>query len=143
MLLGTSYLPVTYLIVKYQRYVKFAIVGGVGSIINWSILYALTEYAGLWYILSSIIGLLIVGTINYFANHYWTFKNEKGQNSNLFFGWMKYQVSNGLCSLIYLGVLALLTEKFGVWYMFSAMLAVLVSSTAMFFTVRKMVWGKK
>ena len=127
---------------KFNRYIKFAIVGGIGSIINWIILYAITEHAGLWYIASSVIGILIATLHNYLLNHYWAFRNERQNNNNLFVGWLKYQLSTGVCSLLYLGVLAGLTEVLGIWYMASAVIAVFISSTFNFLVVKKWVWGK-
>lgn len=134
--------PVTSLYNKFNRYIKFAVVGGIGSIINWAILYALTEHVGLWYIASSVIGILIATLHNYLLNHYWAFRNERENNNNLFTGWLKYQASTGGCSLLYLGVLAGLTEVLGIWYMASAVIAVLISSTLNFVVVKKWVWGK-
>lgn len=128
---------------RFHRYIKFAIVGGMGSIINWSILYVLTEYAGLWYVVSSIIGILIATLNNYIINYHWAFRNERQNNTNMLTGWAKYQLSTGVCSLLYLGVLTMLTEVFGIWYMLSAIIAVFVSSTLNFLVVKKLVWGKK
>jgi len=131
------------LLLKYQRYIKFAIVGGIGCIVNWTILYCLTEFTGLWYIASAVVGIVIANTINYFVNHNWAFEKERSNNNNLAMGWVKYMTTIGICSLVYLGVLALLTERFGVWYIASAVMAVGVSSTLSFLSVRKIVWGKK
>lgn len=131
------------ILVKYQRYVKFAIVGGIGCLVNWTILYCLTEFAGLWYIGSAVIGIVVANTNNYFINHNWAFKKERGNNKNLTTGWAKYIMTIGICSLIYLGVLALLTEKFGLWYIASAIIAVFTSSILSFLAVKKVVWGKK
>jgi len=127
---------------KYQRYIKFAVVGATGCLVNWTILYCLTEFAGLWYIGSAVIGTVVANTNNYFINHHWAFENEKENNENLATGWIKYLVTAGVCNLVYIGLLALFTEKFGVWYMVSAVMAVAISSTFMFLTVRKVVWGK-
>ena len=127
---------------KYQRYIKFALVGGTGYLVNLVILYCLTEYTGLWYIGSAIIGIVVANTSNYFINHNWAFRNEKRNNKNLVTGWIKYMVTVGISSLIYLGLLALLTEIFGIWYIASSVMAVFVSSVISFLAVRKIVWGK-
>jgi len=142
MQIATTY-SATGLYGKFNRYIKFAVVGGIGSIINWAILYALTEYCGVWYVVSSIIGILIATLHNYLLNHYWAFRDERQNNSNLLVGWIKYQLSTGVCSLLYLGILTGLTEVVGLWYMISAIVAVFISSTLNFIVVRKLVWGKK
>lgn len=130
-------------VVRFERYIKFGIVGGFGCLINWSILYCLTEYVSVWYIASSVIGIIVAATNNYVMNHYWTFRKEQASNKNMWTGWLKYQVANGLCSLIYLGMLAILTEVCKVWYMASAVIAVMISSTFMFLSIRRIVWRKR
>ena len=130
------------LLFKFNRYIKFAVVGGLGCLLNWTILYCLTEFAGVWYIASAIIGTVVANTNNYFINHNWAFGNEKENNKNLATGWVKYLVTAGVCNLVYIGLLALFTEAFGVWYIASAVMAVTISSTFMFLAVRKVVWGK-
>lgn len=58
---------------KYRKIVKFLIVGSLGVGINLGFLYALTEWAGIWYILSSSIGILIATFWNFTMNNLWTF----------------------------------------------------------------------
>jgi dolichol-phosphate mannosyltransferase len=58
---------------KYRKIVKFLIVGGIGVGINLGFLYALTEWANIWYMLSSSIGILIATFWNFVMNNLWTF----------------------------------------------------------------------
>jgi dolichol-phosphate mannosyltransferase len=132
-----------YLIRKFQRYIQYMVVGVIGALINWSILYVLTEYGHLWYILSAAIGIIVSNTINYLGSQYWVFKTEKERNKNLITGWVKFQTSAGIMTLVSLGIIALLTEVFGLWYMFSAISAGFICATLMFITVRKWIWGKR
>jgi len=64
----------------FRRIFKSAIVGGIGAVINLTIQYFLTEYFGLWYIYSAIIGFLFSLINNYFLNYYWTFKINEISN---------------------------------------------------------------
>ena len=47
---------------------RFAVSGATGVLVNLSILYALTTYAHLWYILSELIAILVTFVTNYNMN---------------------------------------------------------------------------
>lgn len=57
-----------------EKFFKFALVGGIGAIITWGLIYILTEYMHLWYMFSSVIATLIAMTSNFILNSIWTFK---------------------------------------------------------------------
>jgi len=128
---------------KYRHFINFAIVGGIGSIAYYILLYTLTEYVGLWYILSAIIGTLVAVTNNYLINHYWTFRYKKDTNKSLFKGWLKYLGNSAIGDGVDLCVLVLLTEVFGVWYMFSAFLASGVAAIIKYTIANKFIWKEK
>ena len=131
------------LVYKFRRYIRFALAGGVGAIWYFTLLYCLTEFAGLWYILSAIIATLVAITNNYFINHFWAFRKERQHNKNKVKGWGKYVVTSGIGDGLDLGVLFLLTEFGGLWYMFSAFLASGVASVVKFTIAKSWVWRAK
>jgi len=55
------------------HFIKYAIVGGSTMLLTWSLLYTLTEYMHLWYIVSAIIAWIIAVIISYLVNNYWTY----------------------------------------------------------------------
>lgn len=61
---------------QYRRVLKYLLAGGIGVSLYYLLLYILTEYAGLWYLLSATIG----GTVNFISNFlfqkFWTFENK-------------------------------------------------------------------
>jgi uncharacterized protein YacL len=56
-----------------KRGFKFAVVGSLGAIINLFVLFLLTEYGKMWYILSEILAIFVAFVFNYFINTYWTY----------------------------------------------------------------------
>ena len=48
--------------------IKFAFVGAVGTVLNISILYGLTNYAHFYYIYSELIAIILVFGFNYVGN---------------------------------------------------------------------------
>jgi 2-polyprenyl-3-methyl-5-hydroxy-6-metoxy-1,4-benzoquinol methylase len=64
------------LIQKYQRFLKFCMVGGSGAIITFGITWILTEKFGLWYMASMVIAVAIATVWNYNFNLFWTFRTS-------------------------------------------------------------------
>lgn len=58
-----------------SRFLKYIVVGTVVAVVTWVMLYSLTEFANLYYLLSAVI-VWVIGTIMAFlANNYWTYKD--------------------------------------------------------------------
>ena len=57
-----------------SRFIKYVVVGGSITLIVWSLLYALTEFMHLWYILSYVICWIVGMTIAFLVNNSWTYK---------------------------------------------------------------------
>ena len=58
----------------FRQFVKFGIVGRLGTVINIGVLTMLTELAGVHYILSALVAIFVAMTSNFFWNKHWTFK---------------------------------------------------------------------
>jgi dolichol-phosphate mannosyltransferase len=56
------------------RYSKFFTISVIAALINISLLYIITEYFGIWYILSQIIATSVSLIVNFIGNKIWTFK---------------------------------------------------------------------
>lgn len=48
--------------------IKFAFIGAIGTVLNLSILYGLTNYGHLYYIFSELIAIIIVFIFNFVGN---------------------------------------------------------------------------
>jgi len=121
------------------RWLRFGLVGLVGAGVNFPILYALTEFAGLPYLAAAVAAIVCASTSNYFLNHIWTFRERRAGHNHLL-GWLKYQGMSGITDAAYLGVLALLTEIGQIWYMASAALAILVVFILKYYVAGRWIW---
>mgnify|MGYP005858084913 CR=1 FL=1 len=100
------------------RIVKFAIVGGLGILVNMGLLYIFTEAAKLNYKLSSVIAIEISIITNFLINDAWTWKDRIKER--FFSRMLRYHVSAGITATVFnWGLLVLLTEVFGVYYLLS------------------------
>ena len=104
------------------RTVKFAVVGLSGVLVNMGLLYILTEYVRLFYMVSSVIAIEVSILTNFFMNDLWTWKDRVKQS------WIKriikyHSVSFGALIANWIA-LVILTEWFGVYYMISNLIGI-------------------
>ena len=124
------------------RLLRFGLVGVLGAIIGLPLLYTLTEFVGLYYIVSAIIAIICASTSNYFFNNLWTFREKRRKGRGHILGWLKYQVLSAGGDGMYLGLLFLLTSVFGVWYMLSSVISISTIFILKYLFANKVIWRK-
>ena len=96
---------------------RYVFVGGLAFLVDYGLLFALTEYVGLHYLLSATCSFLAGLIVNYLISITWIFNQSKLKNK-----WMEFTIF-GLIGVVGLGLnnlfLYLLTDKLGVHYMIS------------------------
>ncbi len=133
-----------YLVVyKCRRYVSFALVGGLGDIPHFLILWLMTDYGHVYYIWSNVVAIIVAGTQNYTINHILTFRKDRANNRNWFYGWTKFLVVMAIGDFgVQTGVAFLLTQYVHIFYILSVFLATIVSGLFKFLIVKRIIWGK-
>ena len=58
---------------RLKRIIKFIIVGSLSALISFSVLYSLTEWLRLWYVISAILSFIVSACFNFLVNKFWTF----------------------------------------------------------------------
>lgn len=119
---------------KY-RWIKFGIVGGSGAVLKLVLMYLLTDILGIYYIISYLMSFSVVVAHNYVWNSRWTFKQ-----SGMPLGLAKYAAVSAFTVTINTGVIYLLTDALGLWYMFSTAIAILIAFSINYFLSRRWVW---
>ena len=101
------------------QFLRFAFVGGVATIIQFSILVALVELAHANALVANAIGFVFSATANYLMNRAFTFA---GTSSHAGYGMLKFAVTSlvglGINSLIFKAIMSV-----GVYYMIAWALA--------------------
>lgn len=128
-------------LLKYSAIIKFGIIGVIGAVIHFLALYTLTDLVHLWYILSAVLSIVLASTSNYILNHKITFQDR--QVSNHILGWFKYQIMSAVTDGIYLLLLALFVEVFGIWYMAGAALSVCLVFPVKFIVATTLIWSRR
>lgn len=112
-------------IMEQEEFIKFMIVGAVGTVVNLGLLFILTEYFDLFYLVSSAIAIETSIISNFIFNDVWTFKQDK--EKRFIKRALYYQVIS-LCSLaIQLIVVFILTDSFNIYYVLSGFIGIGVS----------------
>jgi len=62
---------------KYNRFLKYCVVGGIGTLIVLGVTYLCTEVAGLWYMLSLVIAALVAAVWNFTGHRFVTYAKER------------------------------------------------------------------
>ena len=115
---------------------RFCIVGGISFLLEYALLFCLTEFAGLYYLYSSAVAFVISLTVNYWLCLKFVFKVKKKQTpkqATIFIGSSVVGLGlNQLCMWIFV-------ELCGIYYMWAKILATLIVTAWNFVMKRKAV----
>ena len=107
------------------EFIKFALVGVTNTFLHLAILYILVEYFSVYYVLASFIAFLVAVTNSFILNTIWTFKQDIKYKVG--FRYSKFFIISTIAAVVNLSLLYAITEFFGVWYIFSQLIATFFS----------------
>ncbi len=114
--------------------VKFGLVGACGSAIMLGLMYLLTEYGGLYYLVSYLIGFSAALLSSYCLNTLWTFRQKvKWQR-------LAYYVIINFFTIMVNELVVFAATLLGLWYIYSALIGVLVAFALNYRISRSVVW---
>ncbi len=119
---------------KQSRPLRYLIAGGTGAAVNFSILYALTEYAHIWYLLSATVAYVFAFVVSFILQKFWTFQNMQLEHISV---QMALHITLSLSNIV-AGVVLLFVfvEYVGIWYMFGQFISAALLACANYFIYR-------
>jgi len=135
-------LLIKYGIQRYNLFLKFCIVGLIGTIINEGILYILTSKLNLVYFYSGAIAIETSIITNFLINNYWTWKSRE-TNQSFFKKLLKYNMVSIIALIINLGVLISFTEILKINYLISNLIGIILATGINFSINNKWTFKKK
>lgn len=124
------------------RFPKFCAVGLSGIVVNMGMLYALTELCGLFYLFSSPIAIECSFISNFFLNDLWTWKGVGAPGvAQRLRRLGKFHIVYGAGLAINLGLLYVITEHLGVYYLWANLAAIAVATLWNFWWSAKWTWA--
>lgn len=114
---------------------RFLVSGGIGVIAYYTILYSLTEFAGMWYLASAIVAFFVNYVINFATQKFWTFQNKDIEAA-------PKQLATYLAMSVALlatntGLLYFLVEYFHFQYLLAQLILTVLLTIASFVMTRK------
>ncbi len=125
-----------------KTFVKFAIVGASGVVVNEFVYYAMTRFAHLPYIPSQAIGVELAIVNNFIWNDSMTFKNSPVQSISKIHRFGKYNLLSLMTFAVNLVVFAILLSLH-VWDIYASILAIVASFGLNYFGSAKWAWRPK
>lgn len=105
-----------------KKFVVFGAGGLCGAVINWMITYGMTEYLNVYYIISVVTGCTVNIIFNFLYHRSITFKVY----SYVITRFLKFVVVSVLIIGLTTSLTFVFTEIFGLWYLYSAIVAVCI-----------------
>lgn len=124
----------------FYQFVRYAFVGGLAFVVDFGLLYILTEYLSFYYIFSAIISFIVGLLVNYFISVAWVF-SQAGSNKRMteFFYFAFIGVIGLLLNAL---ILWCITELFDVYYMYSKLITAVVVYLWNFFARKYFLFSK-
>jgi putative flippase GtrA len=124
-----------YILDFLNRFTKFVFWGSLSIGPYYVGLYVLTDYYGLWYLPTAVVGMIMVHVLNFFLQKMHTFRERTWhavhRQMTIYGSWA---VVNYLSALV---ILTGLTELAGLWYFWSQCVATVVVSTISYFVTER------
>ena len=120
------------------QFVRYFFVGGFAFVVDFGLLYILTEYAGLHYLLSATLSFIAGLLVNYIISCLWVFNGSKFKNRLVEF---LFFAAIGVVGLALNDTLIwLFTDCIGTHYMFSKIVAAAIVYLWNFFARKYLVF---
>lgn len=123
------------------RFLKYCLVGLSGVFVNEGILFFLTEFFGLFYLVSSIFSVEVSIITNFILNEIWTFKDISNQHKGIPKRLVKFNTVSMIGLLINVFVLFLLTSL-GLYYLISNIFGIAAATLWNYFANLYWTWGR-
>ncbi len=128
---------------EWKKVFKFGLVGISGILVNMGILYYLKEYAGIYYLVASFFAIEFSILNNFLWNDLWTFRTPGDHKlASRWHRLVTFHIVSAGGLVINMGILWLLTSIFGVYYLVSNMVGILVAFGWNFFVNRRITWTR-
>ena len=117
------------------KIIRFGIVGGIATIIDFVFLYIFKEFLNFNVILANTLSFIISVTYNYIASITWVFDVNKNKNKNIQF--IIFIIFSVVGLIINNVILYILTDKLNIYYLISKVIATLIVMVFNFVTRKK------
>ena len=130
-------------IIQWNRLIRFAFVGASGAVINLLILWILTDFGHLFYLLSALIAIEISILWNFVFNTKLTFNYKFENQGALLDSVIRYHLASLAGLIVNLSVLFSLTEFINMNYIISEAVAIWFAFGLNYMLSVSYIWSEK
>jgi dolichol-phosphate mannosyltransferase len=112
---------------EIRRVLTFMVVGLSGILVNLGTLYLVTEWVGVFYVWSGLIGVEASILTNFVLNDLITFRDIPKKRFSVANRLIRYHLITIVGTVISISILVILTEWLGLWYILSGFIGLLVA----------------
>ena len=112
--------------IKYHfwQFFRYTVAGTTATVLNLVLIYAFTNYLSIYYVVSGVAAYILSGVYNFILNKVWTF--EEKLHHKIISKYSGYLTLN-ITALVFNSLLLyIFTDIFGIYYVLSQFLAILV-----------------
>jgi putative flippase GtrA len=126
---------------KNKVYIKYALSGGIATLVHFSLLFFLTDIVGIWYIFSTSIAFVAAFFVSFTLQKLWTFRDNG-----------RYKIKRQIGAYFSVGVfnlflnalgMYLIVEWWGIMYLLAQLLVGLVLAGESFLICKYIIFEKK
>jgi dolichol-phosphate mannosyltransferase len=126
------------------RFCKFCLVGATGTAVNMGLLWLLTEFASFPYLVSSAISIETSIIVNFSLHSFFTFSDQRPSTLKAFFRrLLPYNLVSLAGLAINMGILWLLTEKAGLYYLLANLIGIVTVTLWRYLVSRRWIWKQR
>ena len=122
-----------------KNFIYYFLIAGSCRLIDLGILYALTEWAGLYYLLSATLSFILSQSLNYYLNKTLNFGDKSRQVAKQLTFFMAV---NAVGLGVSLGIMALFVEVFGWWYILARIVGMVIAIGFNYFMHKRYTFSK-
>ncbi|HUQ30348.1 MAG TPA: GtrA family protein [Candidatus Paceibacterota bacterium] len=126
---------------RYPRLTKIArylVSGGTAATVDLVLLYAFTEWADLWYLLSSVLAFIIAFGVSFVLQKFWTFQDHDKENMHVQAGvYLAVAVMNLTLNTF---LVFFFVQHFGFHYLFAQIFTSALIAVESFFVYQRFIF---
>lgn len=108
---------------NFYEFIRFSIVGVINTLVNLAVLFVLTEFFGVYYVISAVFAFIAAVTNSFVLNKTWTFKYKT--KNNLSKKYTQFFMVSIIAFIVNLLILYFLTEYLHFYYMTSQIIGII------------------